>query len=196
MALQKKCVFKFLKIYVFYFFALFSNWYHVLIQPFYQKKLILHFQASFPWTFFFVFYAKLKNVPKSKKYPTKTKYGLANNIYPRWLDIVPTILTPGRWPYGYWPSGLSSLEALASIVQVGFIWYAFQELWIHLNVNCMWNCLSPLFEVQIKKKKTFLVNIILPHLKCKTCSEGDIWKISRRIIMNLKNQGPYRSQFF
>ena len=43
----------------------------------------------------------------------------------------------------------------------------------------------------IKKIK----NILLPHLKCKTCSEGDIWKISRRRIADLKNQGLYNSQF-
>ena len=37
--------------------------------------------------------------------------------------------------------------------------------------------------------------MFLPHLKCKTCSEGDIWKISRRRIKDLKNQGLYKSQF-
>ena len=44
-------------------------------------------------------------------------------------------------------------------------------------------------------KKYFFKNTLLPHLKCKTCSEGDIWKILRRRITDLKNQGPYKSQF-
>ena len=45
-----------------------------------------------------------------------------------------------------------------------------------------------------KKKKKFK-KVLLYHLKCKTCSEGDIWKISRRRIINLKSQGPYKSNF-
>ena len=43
-------------------------------------------------------------------------------------------------------------------------------------------------------KKKFK-SVLLPHLKCKTCSKGDILKISRRRITDLKNHGPYKSQF-
>ena len=64
-------------------------------------------------------------------------------------------------------------------------------------VDGVWNCVTPLFtplEVQFSKN-IFFKNTLLPHLKCKTCSEGDIWKILRRRITDLKNQGPYKSQF-
>ena len=44
-------------------------------------------------------------------------------------------------------------------------------------------------------KKYLFLNIPLPHLKCETCSKGDICKISRRRITDLKNPGPYKSQF-
>ena len=44
-------------------------------------------------------------------------------------------------------------------------------------------------------KTFFFKNVLLPHLKRKTFSEGDIWKILRRRITDLMNQGPYKSKF-
>ena len=64
-------------------------------------------------------------------------------------------------------------------------------------VNCVWNCVTPLFtpiEVQFSNI-IFFKNALLPLLKCWTCSEGDIWMILMRRIMDIFNQGPYKSQF-
>ena len=58
------------------------------------------------------------------------------------------------------------------------------------------NCKTPLFtplEIQFWTKK--LKNVLLPQLKRETCSKGDILKILRRKITDLKNQGPNKSQF-
>ena len=69
--------------------------------------------------------------------------------------------------------------------------------YLEMCVNCAWNCVTPLFtplEVQFSQNIFFKI-VLLPHLNCKTCSEGDIWKILRRRITDLKNQGPYKSQF-
>ena len=64
-------------------------------------------------------------------------------------------------------------------------------------VNCVWNCVTLLFTPLEGpfSKNIFSKNILLPHMKCKTCSEGDIWKIVRRRITDLKNQGPSKSQY-
>ena len=64
-------------------------------------------------------------------------------------------------------------------------------------VNCVWNCLTPLFtSLEVKfSKHIFFKNVLLPHLKRKTFLEGDIWKISRRRITDLRNQGHYKSKF-
>ena len=70
------------------------------------------------------------------------------------------------------------------------------QKFLEICVNYVWNCVMPLFtpiEVQCSKN-IFFKNILLPHLKFETCSKGEIWKISRRRITSLKNQGPYKSQ--
>ena len=63
--------------------------------------------------------------------------------------------------------------------------------YLEMCVNCAWNCVTPLFtplEVQFSQNIFFKI-VLLPHLNCKTCSEGDIWKILRRRITNILNQG-------
>ena len=47
----------------------------------------------------------------------------------------------------------------------------------------------------IKKKYILLKNVLLPHLKCKTCYKGDIWNKSRRRNTDLKNQGLTKHNF-
>jgi hypothetical protein len=64
-------------------------------------------------------------------------------------------------------------------------------------IYCVWNCVTPLYtphQVQFTKI-IFFKNVLLPHLKCYTCSEGYIWKVSMRRIGDIFNQGPYKSQF-
>ena len=60
-------------------------------------------------------------------------------------------------------------------------------------VNCVWNCVTPLFTpLRLNFQKIFFsktyCSLILNAV-------GDIWTISRRRLTELTDQGPYKSQF-
>ena len=85
-------------------------------------------------------------------------------------------------------------NSLSITFNVCFLLYA--QKCLETCVNYVWYCITPLLTAPwgpIFKKK-IAKNIFLPHLKCKTCSEGDIWNILRRRITDLKNQWSYKSQ--
>ena len=48
---------------------------------------------------------------------------------------------------------------------------------------------GPIFKNIFFQKSNFSKNMLLPHLKCQTCFEGDIWKISIRRMRDIFNQG-------
>ena len=75
-----------------------------------------------------------------------------------------------------------------------FLWKA--QKFLETCINCKWNCVTPLFNpLEVPCSIFFSSNIPFSPLKCETCYEGDIWNISRRRIMDLKNHGPYKTQF-
>ena len=83
--------------------------------------------------------------------------------------------------------------------QKSFSWIVFLASKMSRNMHkLVWNLRNATVYPpwgRIFKKYMFL-NVLLPYLKCETCFEGDIWKILRRQIPELKNQGPYKLQFW
>ena len=87
-----------------------------------------------------------------------------------------------------------------SFSQTFFVCFLFLALkCLETSVNCMWNCVTPIFtplEVQFSEEFFFFKNIHLPHMKYETCSER-YWGEESRIwkIRGLKNHNFAKSEW-